>query len=157
MKMNSDSLLAKLLKEGKLKEQLTDVQSLNGLLDSARRNLQSAEYNLGGGFHETAFKAAYDGLLQISRVVLLLHGYRPDNGEQHKTTFLVAGALLGKEFEELIERIDRYRVKRHKAIYQPLDFISKSEAENALNTAKEYQRLVGAYLRKKNHQIELFN
>ncbi len=155
--MNLEDLLKKLLEEGKIKEQQTDAHHLNGLLDSARRNLQSAEYNLEGGFYETAFKAAYDGLLQTSRVVLLLHGYRPDDREQHKTTFLVAGALLGQEFEELIDKIDRYRVKRNKAVYQPLDLVSKSEASNAFNTAKEYQRLVGAYLRGKNHQIELFD
>ncbi len=155
--MNLEKLLDKLLKEDKIKKQKTDIDYLNGLLNSACQNFLSAEYNLRGGFYETAFKTAYDGLLQVSRVVLLLNGYRPNDREQHKTTFLVAGALLGEEFGELIEKVDKYRIKRNRAVYQPLDFISKSEAENILKTAKEYWKSVSAYLQGKNPQIELFN
>lgn len=71
--MNLENLLNKLLKEDKIKKQKTDISFLNGLLDSARQNFSSAEYNLKGCFYETAFKSAYDGLLQISRVILLLN------------------------------------------------------------------------------------
>lgn len=155
--MSLEDLLNKLLKEGKIKRQDTDVNYLNGLLGSAQQNFLSAKYNLSGGFYMTAFKSAYDGLLQISRVILFLNGYRPDDGEQHKTTFMMAGATLGEEFNELIERIDRYRVKRNRAIYQPIDFLSKSEAEGILETAKEYWHSVKRYLREKNPQLELFD
>ena len=41
--------------------------------------LPKPKYNLEGGFYETAFKSTYDGLLQISRAILLLNGYRPDD------------------------------------------------------------------------------
>lgn len=85
--MSLKKLLDKLLKEGKIRRQDTDINYLNNLLNSAQQNFLSAKYNLKGGFYETAFKSAYDGLLQISRAILLLNGYRPDNGEQHKTTF----------------------------------------------------------------------
>jgi len=155
--MNSKNLLDKLLRESKIKKQDTDINYLNGLLGSARQNFSSAKYNLDGDFYETAFKSAYDGLLQISRVVLLLNGYRPDDGEQHKTTFIVAGAILGEGFKELIERIDRYRIKRNRAIYQPVDFLSKSEAEGILEAAQEYWNVVKKYLKGKNPQLELFN
>jgi uncharacterized protein (UPF0332 family) len=155
--MNLKKLLDKLLKEGKIRKQDTDINYLNGLLNSARQNFSSAKYNLEGGFYETAFKSAYDGLLQISRAILLLNGYRPDDGEQHKTTFMVAGVILGKEFKELIERIDRYRIKRNKAIYQPMTFISKSEAEGILETAKEYWYSVRKHLKEKNLQLKLFD
>jgi len=154
--MSSKNLLAELLKEGKIKRQGTDINYLNGLLSSARQNFLSAKYNFDGGFHETAFKSAYDGLLQISRTILLLNGYRPDDGEQHKTTFTVAGAILGEKFKELVERIDRYRIKRNRAIYQPIDFLSKSEAEGILEVAENYWNGVKDYLKKKNNQLELF-
>ena len=114
--MNLENLLDKLLKEGKIKKQDTDVHYLNGLLNAAHNNFRAAKYNLDGGFLDTAFKSAYDGLLQISRVVLFLNGYRPDDGEQHKTTFMVAGSLLGDDFADLIGRIDRYRIKRNGSV-----------------------------------------
>ena len=154
--MSSKNLLAELLKEGKIKRQGTDINYLNGLLSSARQNFLSAKYNFDGGFHETAFKSAYDGSLQVSRTILLLNGYRPDDGEQHKTTFTVAGAILGEKFKELVERIDRYRIKRNRAIYQPIDFLSKSEAEGILEVAENYWNRVKGYLKKKNNQLELF-
>lgn len=108
-------------------------------------------------FEEVAFKAAYDGLLQISRVVLLLNGYRPDDGEQHKTTFVVAGAILGGKFIKLINRINIYRVKRNNCVYDPKGLITKTETENIIKTAKEYWSSVRIYLKNKNPQLELFN
>jgi uncharacterized protein (UPF0332 family) len=154
--MSSKNLLDKLLREGKIKKQDSDINYLNGLLNSARQNFSSAKYNLEGRFYETAFKSAYDGLLQISRAILLLNGYRPDDGEQHKTTFLVAGAILGEGFSDTINRIDRYRVKRNRAVYQPVDFLSKSEAEGILEVAETYWNAAKGYLKKQSEQLELF-
>ncbi|MEK7658083.1 MAG: hypothetical protein AAB366_02785 [Patescibacteria group bacterium] len=155
--MNLKILLDKLLKEGKIRKQNTDVDFLNGLLAAARQNFLAAEFNLKNEFSETAFKSAYDGVLQISRVILFLNGFRPDDGEQHKTTFLVSGALLGGNFSELIGKIDRCRIKRNNAVYQPIDFISKNEAAGILNLAKEYWLVVKKYLKHKNKQLELFD
>lgn len=157
MKMNLKSLLDRLRKEGKVKKQETDVHHLDGLLNAAHNNFLAAKYNLDGGFWDTAFKSAYDGLLQISRVVLLLNGYRPVDGEQHKTTFTVAGAILGDDFTDLIERIDRYRIKRNNVIYQPIDFISEGEAVGILESAGEYWSKVKKYLKAENKQLELFD
>lgn len=154
--MNLEHLLDKLLQEGKIKKQETDAHYLNGLLGSAHQNIKAARYNFDGGFMDTSFKSTYDGLLQISRVILLLNGYRPDGNEQHKTTFLVAGVLLGQEFEELIARLDRYRIKRNNTVYQPIDFISRREAEGILVSAKEYWTAVRSYLKLRNKQLELF-
>ena len=155
--MNLENLLIKFLREGKIKKQNTDVHYLNGLLESSLQNFLSAKYNLEGNFYETAFKSVYDGVLQISRAILLLNGYRPDDGEQHKTTFMIVEVILGREFKELIERIDRYRIKRNKAIYQPVSFISRSEAEGILEDAKEYWYIVKKYLKTRDPQLELFD
>jgi len=155
--MNLENLLKKLLKEGKIKKQSTDIAFLNASLDAAKHNFQAAEFNFKSGYWDTAFKSAYDGLLQISRVVLLLNGYRPDDGEQHKTTFQAAGAILGKEFSELIDKIDRCRIKRNNIIYQPMAPISQTEARNILQYVYKYWRRVKVYLKNKNKQLELFN
>jgi len=155
--MNLENLLNQLEKEGKIKRQQTDTSYLNGLLHASSQNFAAAKYNLAGGYADTAFKSAYDGVLQISRVILLLNGYRPDDGEQHKTTFLVAGALLGGEFADLIDKIDRSRIKRNNIMYQPLNAISKSEAENILISAEEFWFKVKKYLKSKSKQLELFD
>ncbi len=155
--MSSRDLLINLLEEGKIKRQETDTAYLNGLLDSAQENFSSAKYNLKGDFYETAFKATYDGLLQTARVVLFLKGYRPAGSEQHKTTFLAVGFVLGEDFEDLIRKIDKYRIKRNRAVYQPLSLISKSEAENILHTARDYWSLVKKHLKEEESQLKLFD
>lgn len=157
MSKNLENLLEELLKSGKIKRQNTNVDYLNGLLNAAHQNFSATKYNLGGDFLDTAFKSAYDGLLQISRCILLLNGYLPDDGEQHKTTFIVAGAFLGESFTELIGKIDRYRIKRNIIIYQPTDFISKNDATGILESSKEYWLIVKKYLKDNNEQLELFD
>lgn len=138
MNRSLERLLSELLEAGKIKKQETSTEYVNGLLHAAYRNFLSAEYNCEGGFPDTAFKSAYDGILRISRAILLLNGYRPDDGEQHKTTFLVAGGLLGEHFLKIVGKIDKYRIKRNSAVYQPADMISKSEALAIIASAKEY-------------------
>lgn len=153
--MNLEGLLNRLVKEGKLRKQDTDIEYLNNLLDSARRNFDAAAL-VKGKVDEAAFKLVYDGLLQIGRLILLLNGYRPDDGEQHKTTFLVAGEILGREYHNLIKKIQKFRIKRNECIYEPRVLISKGEAEAIYKTSQEFWRRVRLYLQMKNPQLKLF-
>lgn len=153
--MSLKNLLNNLIKEGKLKRQDTGIDYLNNLLDAAQRNFEAASF-VKGKVDEAAFKLVYDGLLQIGRVILFLNGYRPDNGEQHKTTFYVAGEFLGKEFNDLIKKIQKFRIKRNDCIYEPRGLISGSDAEAIYKTSQEFWRKVKAYLQKQNPQLKLF-
>ena len=155
MKMNSRALFDRLEKEGKLKRQKADADYLNALLDAAGRNFEAALV-VRGQVDEAAFKLFYDGLLQISRVILLLNGLRPDDGEQHKTTFLAAGEILGPEYEDLIRKIQKLRVKRNLCLYDPQGLIGKSETEAMYITAKKFWNKVRSYLEKTNPQLRLF-
>lgn len=150
------NLLSRLLKEGKLKRQDTAIGYLNGLLVAAERNFEAASL-VANHVDEAAFKLVYDGMLQISRVVLLINGYRPDDGEQHKTTFLVAGELLGNDFDSLINKIQKFRIKRNDCVYEPKDFVSKIEVEAIFKTAKDFWKKVKIYLEDKNPQLKLFS
>lgn len=156
MSMSLENLLDELVKEGKLKRQDTGVNYLNSLLDAAKRNFEAAAL-VKGKIDEAAFKLVYDGLLQIGRLILLLNGYRPDDAEQHKTTFLVAGELLGKEYNDLISKIQRFRIKRNICIYEPKGLINKSEVEAIHRIFQEFWRKVRIYLKEKNPQLKLFN
>jgi hypothetical protein len=42
--MSSDSVLANLVREGKLKRQKADLDYLNDILDAARRNFEAARF-----------------------------------------------------------------------------------------------------------------
>ena len=153
--MISKSLLNDLVRMGKLQKQKTDSGYINGLIDGAHRNIRAALL-LQHKVDEAAFKLMYDGLLQISRAVVMIKGYRPDDGEQHKTTFTDAGIFLGEELEEIIGKIQKYRIKRNDCIYQPKDLIGKTETEAILKTAREFWPKAKKYLEGKNSQLRLF-
>ena len=153
--MNSESFLAKLEREGKLKRQRADLDYLNDLLEAAQRNFEAARV-VRPRVEEAAFKLYYDGLLQISRLVVLLHGYCPADGEQHKTTFHAAGEILGEEYEDLIRKIQKFRVKRNNCLYEPKGLIGRNEVEAIHQTAKDYWKRVRSYLGRENPQLMLF-
>jgi len=153
--MSSDSVLSKLTREGKLKRQKADLDYLNDLLEAARRNFEAARL-VQGKIDEAAFKLFYDGLLQVSRAIVLLRGFRPDDGGQHKTAFLAAREILGLEYESLLNKIQKFRVKRNECLYDPKGLIGKNEAEAIHQTAKEFWGRVRSYLEKENPQLKLF-
>lgn len=153
--MTLESLLNNLVREGKLKKQKVEIDYLNDLLSAAKRNFH-ASLLLKDKIDEAAFKLIYDGLLQIGRVIVLMNGYRPDDGEQHKTTFLVAGELLGGDFNGLIAKIQKFRVKRNDCIYEPRGFINRTETESIFQTAREFWAKVKNYLESKTPQLKLF-
>lgn len=153
--MSLENLLVRLVKEGKIKRQETDISYLNDLLNAAQRNFEAASL-VKEKIDEAAFKLFYDGLLQIGRLILILNGYRPDDGEQHKTTFLVAGQLLGKEYDDLIRKIQKFRVKRNYCLYEPKGLIGRREVEAIYKTSREFWQKVKLYLRKKSPQLNLF-
>ena len=153
--MPLENLLNNLLKEGKLKKQDTEMDYLNNLLFAAKRNFEAAAL-VKSKIDEAAYKLVYDGLLQIGRVIVLLNGYRPADGEQHKTTFSAAGIILGEEYRDLIDKIQRYRIKRNNCVYDPKGLISKSETEAIFKTSHEFWRKVRTYLETKNPQLKLF-
>ncbi|MBN2266218.1 MAG: hypothetical protein JW775_10440 [Candidatus Aminicenantes bacterium] len=153
--MTSESSLARLEREGRLKRQEPDMGAMNDLLDAARRNFEAAKV-VQGKIDEAAFKLYYDGLLQIGRVVLLGAGFRPADGEQHKTTFEAAGAILGPEFSDLIRKIQKFRIKRNVCVYDPGDLIGKAETDAIQRTARSFWAKVRRYLADRDPQLRLF-
>jgi uncharacterized protein (UPF0332 family) len=153
--MNSKRFLAELVQAGKLKEQNFDQSSYNNLLRGAKRNFDAALLLLNQA-DEVAFKCIYEGLLQIGRLILSLNDLRPDDGDQHKTTFQAAGAILGGDFDELITKIQKYRIKRNRSVYESDLLISRTEADAILETARQFWARAKLYLKTKNNQLELF-
>ena len=154
--MTLEKSLGRLVKAGKLKLLQAGLDHVESLLNGARRNFEAAR-SVRDQVPEAAFKLFYDGLLQISRAVVLLAGYRPSDGEQHKTTFLAAREILGPEFGELIRRMQKFRIKRNDCVYEPKDLVGASDAEAIERTARAFWNKVRAKLKEQNPQIALFN
>lgn len=95
-------------------------------------------------------------MLKIGRAVLFLQGFRPIDGQQHKTTIEAAEKILGEEFKDLINQFDNMRKKRNIFTYDPLIPLSWEEAKNALKTAEHFFKKTQIFLEKTNPQMKLF-
>lgn len=95
-------------------------------------------------------------MLKIARAIIFLHGLRPDDGQQHKTTVEVSGVILGDKFNSIISIFDKMRKKRNQFTYDPMTPVSRTEAANALRSAEEFFAKVKKHLEKVDPQKKLF-
>lgn len=102
------------------------------------------------------YQLAYEAMLKASLGLMLSYEYRPRSlPGRHKIIIEFAGKKLGQEFNELIKKFDRMRRKRNQVIYEPLLFISKTEALDSIKTAKKYLKIIEKEIQKKNPQKKL--
>jgi len=91
-------------------------------------------------------------MLRAGRAYMLLKGFRPIDGFQHKTVVEFMANCLKVEYKNIVERFDRMRRKRNTFTYEIDIVISQTEAESALSVAKEFVDLVKSLIKKENPQ-----
>lgn len=155
MKENLGDYLKRLESAGFLKKEKIGIDQIRALLMSASKNIFASEKNLSID-EEACYTLAYNAMLKSARALVFLQGYRPHDGQQHKTTIEVAGEILGKEFSELIELFDKMRKKRNQFTYDPMLPLSLTEAKTALKTADDFYKRIRSFLDKKYPQLKLF-
>jgi len=144
-----------LVEKGLLRKEKIGVDQVKALLRSAGKNVVASRKILEID-EEASYLMAYNAMLKMARAIVFLHHYRPDDGQQHKTTVAVAGKILGSGFSELIDRFDRMRKKRNQVVYESLLPISQEESNKALKTAEEFYRRVKQFLEEIDQQRRLF-
>lgn len=141
------------LSKGLLKTQKSDYQAIEKLVFRADKDLRTAKANLSID-EGIAYTIAYLAMLHAGRAIMLLKGYRPADGYQHKTVVEFMIYLLGGKFKTIIDRFDRMRKKRNIFTYEVDISISKTEAGSALDTAIEFVGLIKDIIKKENPQTE---
>ena len=151
--MPYDKFIEEYISKGLLKEQKTDLRSVEKLILRAYKDLKTAKasLNIDEGI---AYTIAYLAMLHAARAFILLKGFRPADGYQHKTVVELMFHYLGKEFRGMVEHFDRMRRKRNIFTYESDISISKSEACNALDTARKFVDLIKDIIQKENPQME---
>ena len=149
-----EDLIKKLEKEGKLAAQKAGFVQIEGLLKESIVDLEEAKKILGIAQRAT-YVMAYMAMLKAGRALLLLKGYRPTDGAQHKTVVEMTGAILGNKYTDLVSHFETMRRKRNELTYEAGALLSKSESENALKDAIELVRKILAETKARNPQMEL--
>jgi uncharacterized protein (UPF0332 family) len=152
--MNYDEFISEYLAGGLIKKQKTVLKDVANILRRARIDLKTAKVNLKID-EGTAFSVAYLAMLRAGRALMLLKGFRPDDGSQHKTVVEFASYYLGDKFKAIVTHFDRMRRKRNIFMYDIDISISGSEANTALETAEEFVNLIEKKIKKEQPQIEM--
>jgi uncharacterized protein (UPF0332 family) len=98
---------------------------------------------------------AYMAMLKAGRALLLLHGFVPDDGAQHRSVVEFAAAKLGLKWAETTMRFERMRRKRNDMTYEAGVALSKSEALQAFDDAASLVRAILDIAKAADPQIRL--
>jgi len=150
----SDDLIDKFLAEGKLKHQKVGLIQVESLLHEALRDLKECQDTIKIA-DRAPYIMAYNAILKAARALLLFKGYRPDDGEQHKTVVVMTGVFLGKAYSDAISLFEKMRRKRNELTYDSNILLSHTESERVFSTAIGLVKDILNIIKKQNPQMEL--
>lgn len=152
--MTYKQFIEEYLNKGLLKEQKSNFSAVEKLILRANKDLKTARANLNID-EGIAYTVAYLAMLRAARALMLLNGFRPADGYQHKTVMEFIAHLLGEEYKNIVEYFDRMRRKRNIFTYEVDVSISRTEANNAIDKAVRFVSLIKELIREENPQAEL--
>ena len=149
-----DKLIKKFEKAGRIRKQKAGIVQVESLLKEAILDLEEAKriVNLA---ERATYLLAYNAMLKAGRAFVLLHGYVPDDGAQHKTVVEMTSALLGEKYNNLTDQFERMRRKRNEMTYETGGLLSGSEAQKAFSDAISLVKKILTEVKTKNPQLEL--
>jgi len=151
-------VLSKLIKRleaaGKIRKQKAGFVQMEALLREAILDLEDADKILHLAERAT-YLLAYNAMLKAGRALMLLEGYVPDDGAQHKTVVEMTNAILGGHFRHLTEQFESMRRKRNEMTYEAGTLLSNSEAQRAFSDAIAMVKKILGDLKCQNPQMEL--
>ncbi|MBL7130246.1 MAG: HEPN domain-containing protein [Candidatus Omnitrophica bacterium] len=151
--MTYKKFLEEYLNKGLLRRQKSDFRAIEQLILRSLKEVKVAKANLSID-EGTAYTVAYLAMLHAGRALMLLKGFRPADGYQHKTVVEFIAYFLEKKYKVIVERFDKMRKKRNIFTYEVSISISLTEASNAFDTAVEFINLIKNIIKKENPQAE---
>jgi len=115
-----------------------DEELAENALLIARRDLKTARNVYEDGDYDWSLSIAYNSMLQSARALMHHKGYRPKGEHKHLSTVMFLKTFYEKEVgEQTVFMLNKIRKKRHAAVYEETQIISRIEAEGALKRAEE--------------------
>ncbi len=149
--MAFNDFIKKYKSEGLIKDQRVNFKGIENLVARAYKEITIAQANISID-EGTAFTVAYTSMLHAGRALMLVKGFRPNNGYQHKTVVDFAANILGAKFKTLTQHFDKMRRKRNLFIYEVSISISETEVDNALKSAETFIQAIRYIIEKENPQ-----
>jgi uncharacterized protein (UPF0332 family) len=126
----------------KLKPHAVDWAQIERFLASAEKKLASAHKILAFD-EEACLQQAYEAMLKASLGFMFSHGFRARSQPGHHIAIIeFVRSRIGKKHASLLIVFDRLRRKRNMALYDDTGFISRHDAEAALESAGDYLNVI---------------
>jgi uncharacterized protein (UPF0332 family) len=128
----------------KLRTHAVDWAQIDRFLTSANKKLTSAHRILAFD-EEACLQQAYEAMLKASLGFMFSHGFRARSQPGHHIAIIdFVRARIDKKHAGLLTVFDRLRRKRNMALYDDTEFVSRHDAEQALDTARGYLDVIRA-------------
>ena len=149
-----DKLVGRLEKAGKLRKQRAGFVQIEALLKEAILDLEEA-HTIAHLAERATYLLAYNAMLKAGRALMLMHGFVPAGGGQHKTVVEMTSAVLGDHYRTLTDHFETMRRKRNVMTYEAGTLLSKSEAQRAFADAITLLEKILDETKARNPQLEL--
>ena len=121
-----------------------DWGQIERFLQSAEKKLASAHKILAFD-EEACLQQAYEAMLKASLGFVFSYGTRVRSQPGHHVAIIeFVRTKVDKRYAGLISVFDRLRRKRNTALYDDIGFVSRHDAEQALETARQYVKVIRA-------------
>lgn len=140
------------IKKGLLRKVPASKEKAKESIGAAKKWVEEAEKNLKSKAYQSSVLSSYLGIFHAARAILFRDGLR------EKSHFCIARYLeeyyAKKDILEMkwIELLDHYRELRHNSQYTTDFSTSATEAENALNKAKEFRKRMESLLNEEEER-----
>lgn len=131
--MNFDELLKKKL----IEEYQVENEEIEAILESAKSDLKTAQALLNTDIC-WAFNIAYNSILETGLALMYRKGFRPTGEAKHVSVILFLRKILGKDYEDKVNRFNQMRRKRNKAVYGIMRDVTEYEAKDSVRFAGEF-------------------
>lgn len=149
-----DKLVRRLEKAGRIRKQKAGFVQIEALLREAILDLEEV-HKIANLAERATYLLAYNAMLKAGRALMLMQGFVPDDGAQHKTVVEMTGAILGDPYRTLTDHFETMRRKRNVMTYEAGALLSRSEAQRAFADAITLMQKILAETKAQNPQLEL--
>lgn len=133
-------------RNGWLKKHTTSPSEVADLLALADRDVQQSQtHGLGS---EWRFDIAYNSALQSATAALAVAGYRSERANKHLRVIECLEFTIALN-RATVQVLDKFRRKRHVAVYEHVGAISEREADEMIELAKDLRLRVEIWIRTK--------
>ena len=128
----------------KLKPQKVDWTQIERFLQSAEKKLASAHKILAFD-EEACLQQAYEAMLKASLGFMFSYGFRARSQLGHHIAIIeFVRARIDKKHSGLLTVFDRLRRKRNIALYDDTGFVSHHDAQQAIESARDFIGVIRA-------------